>query len=87
LELFLHLADAGILFTGGQAFCLDTSGVAQVFDVRPDADPGLGETGPREVLAGVLLAQGRDVGMADDPRLRNVMAGKDPVAELDQGLI
>jgi hypothetical protein len=46
--------------------------------------PALGEPVPREVLAGVLLAQGRDVRMADDPRLGNVMAGQDLVAELDQ---
>jgi hypothetical protein len=36
------------------------------------------------MLAGVLLSQGRDVRMPDDPRLGNVMGGQDLVAELDQ---
>src|SRR5262252_4095391 len=46
---------------------------------RPNADAGAGEAEPVEELAGIALALGRDIGMADDPMGRDRIA-RDEVA-------
>src|SRR5215469_10086486 len=48
---------------------------------RPNPDPGGGEPLPREELARILLALGRDVGMSEDARGRDRVAAEDVVAQ------
>src|SRR5215472_18220601 len=46
---------------------------------RPNAEAGAGEAVPVEELAGIALALGRDIGMADDPMGRDRIA-RDEIA-------
>ncbi len=52
---------------------------------HPMADPGRREAIPGEILAGILLAGGRHVGMGQHPRRRDRMAGEDVGAEGGHG--
>src|SRR5690606_23891290 len=54
--------------------------------VEPQAVPGLGQTLPRKQLAGILLALGRHVGVADDAGVGDGPAGADVADQRDQRL-
>src|SRR4051794_33329118 len=54
-------------------------------EIRPQADAGLGEALPGEELAGIGLALGRDIGVAEDALGRDRVAGQDGAAQRLEG--